>query len=100
LQVAQRGLERELATASQAYAVKVAAIRSWAPDSVHKFQEAAALADRHYRLGAVPLGTYVELQSAYLDAMEALLDTRRGALEAGLKLEELSGQKLELQAKP
>ena len=30
-----------------------------------KFRAAAALADRHYRLGAVPIATYVELQNSY-----------------------------------
>ena len=101
LHVAQRDLERELVSATQAYAVKVAEIRSWAPDSAQKFREAAALADRHYRLGAVPLGTYVELQSAYLDAVEALLDTQREALEARLRIEELTGLRLgATEAKP
>jgi outer membrane protein TolC len=48
-------------------------------------------ADRHYRLGAVPIATYVELQKAYLEAVGALLDTKREALEAGLKLQQLTG---------
>jgi cobalt-zinc-cadmium efflux system outer membrane protein len=33
----------------------------------------------------------VELQNSYLDAVEALLDTQREALEAGLKLQQLTG---------
>ena len=37
------------------------------------------------------MATYVELQNSYLDAVEALLDTQREALEAGLKLQELTG---------
>jgi cobalt-zinc-cadmium efflux system outer membrane protein len=56
-----------------------------------QFREAAALADRHYRLGAVPIGTYVELQSSYLDAVEALLDTQAEALAAALELNQLTG---------
>jgi hypothetical protein len=47
---------------------------------VQKFREAADLADRHYRTGAVPIATYVELQNSYLDAVEALLDTQRETL--------------------
>ena len=39
----------------------------------------------------MPLATYVELQNAYLDAVHALHDTRRDALEAGLRLQELTG---------
>lgn len=89
--VAQRELEREVLIAAHAFATKLAESRRWAPDSVKKFREAAELADRHYRLGAVPIATYVELQNSYLDAVEALLDTQREALEAGLKLQQLTG---------
>lgn len=89
--VAQRELEREILTAAQAFATKSAEARRWAPDSVSEFREAAELADRHYRLGAVPIATYVELQNSYLDAVEALLDTQSEALAAGLKLQQLTG---------
>jgi cobalt-zinc-cadmium efflux system outer membrane protein len=94
LLVAQRELERAVITTAQAFAAKVAESQRWAPESVEKFREAAALADRHYRLGAVPVGTYVELQTSYLDAVEALLDTRTEALEAGLTLQQLTGLEL------
>lgn len=89
--VAQRELEREVLTAAQAFATKVTESRRWSPDSVNKFRDAAELSDRHYRLGSVPIATYVELQSNYLDAVEALLDTQREALEAGLKLQQATG---------
>lgn len=91
LLVAQREMEREVIISFQAFTAKVAAGADWRPDSMEKFREAAALADRHYRLGAVPLATYVELQSAYLEAVEALLDTKREALEAGQQLQLLTG---------
>lgn len=90
VQMAWRELERAVIAAAQAYAVKTAEMAAWAPDAVAKFRDAAELADRHYRLGAVPLQTYVELQSAYLDAVEALVDTRYEALQARLRLEELA----------
>ncbi len=89
--VAQRDLEREVLIAAHAFSTKVAESRRWAPNSAAKFREAADLADRHYRLGAVPIATYVELQNSYLDAVEALLDTQREALEAGLKLQQITG---------
>lgn len=89
--VAQRELDREVLTAAQTFAGKVAEYRRWAPDAVAKFRAAAELADRHYRLGAVPIATYVELQQSYLDAIEALLATQREALEAGLKLQQITG---------
>ena len=68
-----------------------ASIGKWRPESVDEFRKAAELADRHYRLGAVPIATYVELQKQYLEAVEALLDTRREALEAGQELQRLTG---------
>ncbi|MEQ2008935.1 MAG: hypothetical protein ABMA26_19310, partial [Limisphaerales bacterium] len=49
---------------------------------------------RHYRLGAVPLATYIEMQKQYLEALEALLDTRRSALEASEQLHLLTGRSL------
>lgn len=89
--VALRELERDVAIAAQAFATKLAETRRWAPESAQKFREAAELADRHYRLGAVPIATYVEMQNRYLDAIEALFATQREALEVGLKLQQLTG---------
>jgi outer membrane protein, heavy metal efflux system len=92
LTMAQRDLERAVIHAADTLRAKRAEVLSWAPDSVQRFREAAALADRHYRLGAVPLSTYVELQTAYLDAVESLLETEREALEAAVKLHALTGR--------
>jgi cobalt-zinc-cadmium efflux system outer membrane protein len=58
---------------------------------VEHFRDAAELADRHYRLGAVPVSTYVELQKQYLEAVEALLETKEEALKAAQELELLTG---------
>ena len=91
VRVAERELERELLVAVETFSAKRAEALRWSPQSVEKFREAAELADRHFRLGAVPLATYVELQGAYLDAVEALLDTQREALEAGLRVQLLTG---------
>jgi cobalt-zinc-cadmium efflux system outer membrane protein len=91
LLVAQRALERQVAERAHAFRIKVAEISRLRPDSVQQFRDAAALADRHYRLGAVPISTYVELQKQYLEAVEAILDTRREALEAGQDLQRLTG---------
>lgn len=89
--VAQRELDKEVLTTAFTFSVKVAEIRRNSGDAIDRFREAAQLADRHYRLGAVPVATYVELQNSYLDALEALLDTQREALESGLKLQQLTG---------
>lgn len=91
LYVTQRELERKIAEQMLRYRSKLDEMAKWRPDSIAQFREAATLADRHYRLGAVPIATYVELQKQYLEAVEALLDTRREALEAGQQLQLLTG---------
>ncbi len=89
--VAQQTVERQVVEKAGAYRTKLEEMAKWRPDAVQQFKEAAALADRHYRLGAVPIATYVELQKQYLEAVEALLDTRREALEAEQQLRLLTG---------
>lgn len=89
--VAHRELEGDLTAAVEAYAAKRAEMAKWSPDSLKEFRQAAALADRHYRLGAVPATTYVELQRQYLDAVEAMLDTQREALALAGDIELLTG---------
>ena len=89
--VTQRAVEREIIGHALAYKTKLAEMAQWHPDCVEEFRKAADLADRHYRLGAVPIATYVELQKQYLEAVQVLLDTRREALEAGQELQRLTG---------
>jgi cobalt-zinc-cadmium efflux system outer membrane protein len=94
--VAQREVERKVITALVTYESKVREMGKWRPDAVQHFREAAELADRHYRLGAVVVSTYVELQKQYLEAVEGLLDTKKEALEAAQNLELLTGVPLPL----
>lgn len=89
--LAQRNLDRRIVEKLLVYQTKLTEIGKWRSESVDEFRKAAELADRHYRLGAVPIATYVELQKQYLEAVEALLDTRREALEAGQELQRLTG---------
>ncbi len=91
LNVTTREIERKVVEAALTYETKVREIAKWRPDSVEYFRDAAEVADRHYRLGAVPISTYVELQKQYLEAVENLLDTKREALEAAQNLELLTG---------
>lgn len=91
LTVTEREILRKVIAAALTYETKLREMAKWRPDSVRHFQEAADIADRHYRLGAVPISTYVELQKQYLEAVETLLDTRREALEAGQELQRLTG---------
>ena len=92
--VAQREVERQVASAALTYQTKLQEMARWRPDSVQHFREAAEVADRHYRLGAVPVSTYVELQKQYLEAVESLLETKREALEASQQLQLLTGREL------
>jgi cobalt-zinc-cadmium efflux system outer membrane protein len=91
LNVMEREIRRKVVEAALTYETKLREMTRWRPDSVQHFREAAELADRHYRLGAVPISTYVELQKQYLEAVESLLDTKKEALEAAQNLELLTG---------
>lgn len=96
LTVAEREAERKVIEAVITYETKLKEMAKWQPDSIQHFKEAAELADRHYRLGAVPVSTYIELQTQYLETIEGLLDTKKEALEAANKLDLLTGTKLAL----
>ena len=86
-----RELEREVAEAALVYKNSRTRLELWSDERVSTLSEAAELADRHYRLGAVPVATYIELQQNYLEALEAINEVEAGALEAALQLEELTG---------
>jgi len=96
LEVAQRDAERRMVEAMMTYATKLKEMEHWRPDSIQHFKEAAELADRHYRLGAVPVSTYLELQSQYLDTIEGLQETKKEALETAAQLELMTGTELSL----
>jgi cobalt-zinc-cadmium efflux system outer membrane protein len=91
LENARRQLERDVADYAHKYEHALGVLAKWRPDAIQHFQEAAELADRHYRLGAVPVSTYVELQRQYVEAIDALLDARKEALAAAQRLESLTG---------
>ena len=91
MQATARELEREVATAALVYKNSRKRLQTWSPERIQSLQEATELADRHYRLGAVPVATYIELQQNYLEALEAINDVKAEALEAGLELEQLIG---------
>ena len=96
LNVTEREIQRKVIEAALTYQAKLREMARWRPDSAEHFRAAAELADRHYRLGAVPISTYVELQKQYLEAVEGLLDTKKEALEAATQLELLTGLPLPL----
>jgi cobalt-zinc-cadmium efflux system outer membrane protein len=94
LSLAQREVEQELRASVAAYNALLEQMKFVRPDSLRQLEEAADLADRHYRLGAVPVATYVELQEKYLEATEAILENEREALESLQKVQLLTGGKL------
>lgn len=92
---AWRELERKIAEHLLALQSKQAEMAAWRPGAADRFREAAETADRHYRLGAVPLTLYLEMQSRYLEALDALLTTQAEALEHHQQLELLVGRPLD-----
>jgi cobalt-zinc-cadmium efflux system outer membrane protein len=99
LRVAQREVERQVMESAAGYSTRVAALSSWRPDTIEQLREAAELGDRHYRLGAVPIAIYVELQEKYLEAVEAYYDLKKEGVAAAQQLQVLTGLPLAKEAK-
>jgi cobalt-zinc-cadmium efflux system outer membrane protein len=90
----QREIERRVTQSAATFEAKREQIAKWQADTVAKFREAAELADRNYRLGAVALPIYVETQKQYLEIVSALQEMKKDALQAAQELEILTGLKL------
>ncbi|MCA1962320.1 MAG: TolC family protein [Prosthecobacter sp.] len=89
-----RDLERDLAIERSAYLAELDALSRWKPESEAQFADAAKQADEHFRLGAVPAATYVEMQRGYLDAIDSLIESRRNAWKHRMAIERLTGSAL------
>jgi len=89
-----RQLERDVATQASHYKIHVEELGKWPGDMLVSFRNAAAEADDHYRLGALPLSTYTELQRQYIASVKAVLESQIGAVDARTQLEQLTGMKL------
>ncbi len=92
---AQRRIAREVFDQSAQYEAKRTALLQWSADTPQSFADRAAEADRNFRLGAIPLTTYTQMQDAYRSALNAVLDTRAEALDALLQLRALAGGTLD-----
>ena len=90
----QREVERRVTQNAATFDAKREQIAKWQVDTVAKFREAAELADRNYRLGAIALPVYVETQKQYLEIAGALQEMKKDALQAAQELEILTGLKL------
>lgn len=88
---AERRIARDVFDQAAQYDAKREALAKWDGQSARGFAAAAEDADRNYRLGAIPLTTYTQMQQAYVEATNAVLDTRREAIEALLQLRALNG---------
>ena len=88
---AQREMEREIAQTFLAYGSKTDQLRMHPDDPAQRFAEAARTAERHFRAGAINFQLFMEAQTGYLDAVDAVLALQEEAVEAGLRLRELSG---------
>jgi cobalt-zinc-cadmium efflux system outer membrane protein len=87
-----RKVESEIAAAVAMYDARLREIARWTPEMLGRMREAAETADKNYRLGAIPLTTYTELQKQYLDAQTTLLSAQANALEARQNIELLIGK--------
>jgi outer membrane protein, heavy metal efflux system len=94
LLVTQREVERRVTQSAATFKAKREQIANWQVGTVAKFREAAELADRNYRLGAVALPVYVETQKQYLEIVGALQEMKKDALQAAQELEILTSLRL------
>lgn len=89
--VFRRELERDIHKAAGEYSARLDEMNRWPADVMEHFQTAAAEGDEHYRLGALPIGTYITLQEQSIEALESLLETQTRAVQAGEQLQLLTG---------
>lgn len=91
LLLAQRDVERQVRENIAAYNALLDQMSFWRADSIQQLQDASELGDRHYRLGSLPIATYIELQDKYLEAIEVILDTQKEALQSKEEINRLTG---------
>jgi cobalt-zinc-cadmium efflux system outer membrane protein len=94
LDTATREVERKILTAADSYKEELKKLGENAPQFLAQLRDAAKLADDNYRLGILPISTYTEIQSQYLEDTDAVLTSRLDALRYLADLESLSGEQL------
>jgi cobalt-zinc-cadmium efflux system outer membrane protein len=92
-----REVERKVADAAFVYQS-----RREEADKLHisillQMRDAAGLADRNYRVGALPIATYTEVQKQYLDSLDAFAAAQAAAIESRQQLEQLTASRLDQQ---
>jgi cobalt-zinc-cadmium efflux system outer membrane protein len=94
LDKAVREVERKIMTAADSYKKELRTLGETPPQLLGQLHEAAKLADDSYRLGVLPISTFTEIQSQYLEDTDAVLNARLSALQYLADLEYLSGEQL------
>jgi cobalt-zinc-cadmium efflux system outer membrane protein len=89
-----REVERKIINAADSYSKEVKTLGEDPPQLLAQLRDAAKLADDNYRLGALPISTYTEIQSQYLDGTDSVLNARLNALQYLADLEYLTGEQL------
>lgn len=91
LNAALRDVQRQVTEATLILNTRRQRLEGWKPETLQELQEGATLADQHYRLGAVPVSSYLEMQDRYLEALEAINESKLSAMQSALDLEQLTG---------
>jgi cobalt-zinc-cadmium efflux system outer membrane protein len=90
-----REAERKVAEAAFIYASRREEAEKLQSSTLPQMREAAGLADRNYRTGALPIATYIEVQKQYLDSLDAFFTAHSAAIEARQQLEQLTATRLD-----
>jgi cobalt-zinc-cadmium efflux system outer membrane protein len=90
-----REVERKVTDAEFVYRSRREEAEQLQMSILPQMREAAQVADRNYREGAVPLTTYTELQKQYLDTIDAFTAAQAAAIDARQQLEQLTATRLD-----
>jgi cobalt-zinc-cadmium efflux system outer membrane protein len=86
-----REVEQELARAHASCLATRRQLDRYPVSDLKHLRDGADLADRQYRLGAVQVQTYLDMQDQYLSALSGTLGTLREAHERFLRIQTLTG---------
>jgi cobalt-zinc-cadmium efflux system outer membrane protein len=90
-----REIERKVSDAEFVYRSRREEAQKLQMSILPRMREAAELADRNYRAGALPITIYTEVQKQYLDSLDAFSTAQAGAVEARQQLEQLTATRLD-----
>ena len=90
-----REVERKVSEAAFIYGSRREEVEKLQVSILPQMREAADVADRNYRAGALPITTYTEVQKQYLDSLDAFSAAQSAAIEARQQLEELTATRLD-----